>query len=125
MLSFKTTFSLSTFTFIQAPGHQLRAAGRVGAAGAPSFLFRFLRRRSVTLWPHGLPQSFLSASPAVASRKAGEGRPAATAPQQEAGAHGGLGPDADPHHGAALPADVQQGERGWPRPSSEGAWASA
>lgn len=50
-----------------------------------------------------------------ASRAAREGRPAATASEQEAGAHGRLGPDPDPHHGAAVPADVKQSECGGPR----------
>jgi len=47
--------------------------------------------------------------PPKASGAAGQRRPAAAAPEQEAGPHGGPGPDADPHHGAALPAYVQQG----------------
>lgn len=48
--------------------------------------------------------------PPAASCEAGEGGPGAAAPQQEAGAHGGPGPDADPHDRTALPADVQQSE---------------
>lgn len=48
--------------------------------------------------------------PPSASCKAGKGGPGAAAPEQEAGAHGGPGPDADPHDRTALPADVQQSE---------------
>lgn len=104
---------------------QERGAGRValgavlacsGAAGA-----RGGERRSHCSAPSCAPDSVGLGSgssthlviclsvPPSASREAGKGGPGAAAPEQEAGAHGGPGPDADPHDGAALPADVQQG----------------
>ena len=76
---------------------------------SPGFLWFLLTKSNFVLDPDVLtdfPLYFASAS-----QGAGKARPAAATSKQKAGAHGRLGPDADPHDRTALPADVKQSER--------------